>query len=110
MEIDQSVEKHFAVGELVMHRYEGYRAVIYDVDPDFCMSDKWYSQHANGHPPAKEQSWYHVLVHGTGEAAYVPEEFLCRDSSTAPISHPLVGRYFNAFDCGVYRPSRLPSY
>ncbi|SVD23253.1 uncharacterized protein METZ01_LOCUS376107, partial [marine metagenome] len=32
----------FGVGHLVVHRLFGYRGVVYDVDPDFQLTDEWY--------------------------------------------------------------------
>ena len=32
----------FSVGELIHHRLFDYRGVIYDVDPEFMLSEDWY--------------------------------------------------------------------
>jgi len=91
----------FSVGELIHHRLFDYRGVIYDVDPQFMLSEEWYAQVALSRP-AKDQPWYRVLVHDGQQETYVAEQNLEADASGRPIEHPLTGRFFGSFDAGRY--------
>lgn len=92
----------FHVGQLVHHRLFGYRGVVIDVDAGFAGSEAWYLQMARSRPP-KDRPWYHVLVHGATHQTYVAERNLEPDPTPAPIEHPMVGHFFNAFDGQGYR-------
>lgn len=64
--------------------------------------DTWY--YANKTQPAKEQPWYHLLVHASGGlSTYVAHSNLEVDGSQAPIVHPRIGSYFCEFKDGAYR-------
>ena len=91
----------FAIGDLVHHRLFDYRGVVYDVDPQFSLSDEWYETVARSRPP-KDQPWYRVLVHNAIHETYVAERNLEPDSSGEPISHPLIEALFSGFDDGRY--------
>ena len=91
----------FFVGQLVEHRLFNYRGVIVDVDPVFSGTDEWYETVARTRPP-KDKPWYRVLVHRQASETYVAERNLAHDSSQDPIEHPLVDRFFVAFENGVY--------
>jgi len=99
--LNRSEEYKFAPGELVVDVTHNVRGVIIDSDPEFCLSDAWYSATFKDRP-LKSQPWYHVLVDHTSEARYVPEQYLLRDETLAPIKHPLIGHYFNKFNHGAY--------
>lgn len=91
----------FAVGDLVHHRLFDYRGVVFDVDPTFQSTDEWYEMMARSRPP-KDRPWYHVLVHGASHTTYVAERNLEKDAAAAPVSHPLLGRFFSDFRDGRY--------
>jgi len=91
----------FSVGELIHHKLFDYRGVVYDVDPQFMLSEEWYASVALSQPP-KEQPWYRVLVHDSDQETYVAEQNLESDSSGQPIDHPLTARYFDSFEAGRY--------
>ena len=95
----------FSVGQLIHHRRFDYRGVIFDVDPIVRLGDEWYEQVATSQPP-RDKPWYHVLVDGGGQVTYVAERNLEPDPSAAPISHPLLDRFFDTFRDGRYAPSR----
>lgn len=95
----------FNVGDLVQHRKFGYRGVVFDVDPDFQLSEEWYEAVARSRPP-KDQPWYHVLVHDAGHTTYVAERHLEADASGAPIEHPLLDSLFTGFRDGRYQRRR----
>lgn len=102
----QEQTARFEVGQLVAHRRFGYRGVIFDVDPQFALSDEWYDQMARSQPP-KDAPWYHVLVDGATHTTYVAERNLAADTSRAPVNHPLVHNYLGAFADGRYAPAQL---
>jgi len=87
----------FAIGELVQHRLFNYRGVIFDVDPQFLLTDQWYEAVAASRPP-RDKPWYHVLVDGAEHTTYVAEQNLVSDGSGKPIKHPMLGDFFSEFD------------
>jgi heat shock protein HspQ len=93
----------FAIGDLVYHRLFDYRGVVYDVDPEFMLSERWYEQVARSRPP-KDEPWYRVLVHNATQETYVAERNLEPDRSGEPVAHPLIGTLFGGFEQGRYRP------
>lgn len=95
----------FSVGDLVHHRKFGYRGVVFDVDPNFQLTDEWYEAVARSRPP-KDQPWYHILVHGAEHTTYVAQRHLEADESGAPVDHPLVDALFAEFADGRYRGRR----
>ena len=103
-DVDNPTAK-FEVGQLVAHRLFDYRGAIYDVDPQFALSDDWYDQVARSQPP-KDAPWYHVLVDGGSHTTYVAERNLAPDLSGAPVDNPLIGAYLGAFEGGRYAPGQ----
>ena len=95
----------FAVGQVIHHRRFDYRGVVVDADPRFQHTDEWYEAVARSRPP-RDQPWYRVLVHDTGETTYVAERHIELDSSGMPIRHPLLADFFNEFESGHYRDTR----
>ena len=93
---------HFAVGQVVRHRLFDYRGVVVDVDATFQQSEEWYEEVARSRPP-KDAPWYHVLVHDADHTTYVAERNLEPDPDASPIQHPLLERFFEAFEDGRYR-------
>ena len=91
----------FSIGDLVHHKLFDYRGVVYDVDPQFLLSEEWYESVARSRPP-KDQPWYRVLVHNAIHETYVAEGNLEADSSEEPVSHPLVEALFGDFSDGRY--------
>jgi len=92
---------HFDVGAVIKHKLYGYRGVIVAFDPVCVAGDKWY--YANKTQPARNQPWYHVLVHDSGGlSTYVAQSNLDYDKSPEPINHPRIGAYFSAFKDGRY--------
>jgi len=89
------------IGQLIRHRMFNYRGVVYDVDPEFMLSDEWYEQVAKNRPP-KDEPWYRVLVDGSNQETYVAERNLEMDEELVPISHPLTDKLFSGFKDGRY--------
>lgn len=95
------VQPLFFVGQLVYHATFNYRGVIIDVDPEFMLPEVWYEQVAKSRPP-KDQPWYHVLVHNSGQQTYVAQRHLVTDTSDKPIEHPAIKEHFAEFKQGRY--------
>jgi len=92
----------FSIGDLVRHKLFDYRGVVFDVDPRLMLSEEWYEAVARSRPP-KDQPWYRVLVHDAIHETYVAERNLERDTSGAPVRHPLINTCFHHFSDGHYR-------
>lgn len=90
----------FEIGQLVAHKRYGYRGVVADRDPCCEASDEWY--YGNRTQPAREQPWYHVLVHGTDYATYAAEDNLEAYKGGEQVVHPLTKRLFSSFSGGRY--------
>lgn len=99
------IKPKYCVGQLVQHKLFDYRGVVIDVDPVFSLSDEWYDQVAQSRPP-KDAPWYRVLVSGALHETYVAERNLEPDVLGAPIEHPLLDDFFDAFENGHYVRSR----
>jgi heat shock protein HspQ len=95
------MEARFAIGDLVRHKLFDYRGVVYDVDPQFALSEEWYETVARSRPP-KDEPWYRVLVHNAINETYVAEQNLEPDSTEDPVSHPLIDALFIDFIDGRY--------
>jgi heat shock protein HspQ len=97
----------FGIGDVVHHQRFEYRGVIVDVDATYQGTEEWYHEVARSKPP-RDRPWYHVLVHEADHTTYVAERHLEADESRAPIEHPLLGDFFDAFEDGHYsRNQRL---
>lgn len=91
----------FYIGQIVLYKRFSYLGVIYDVEPRFMQSEKWYQRIALSYPP-KDQPWYHVLVDGMNHATYVSERNLDAVTDPQPIYHPLLEDYFSLFTGQCY--------
>ena len=91
----------FSVGDIIHHKLFDYRGVIYDVDPQFMLSEEWYDQVARSRPP-KDEPWYRVLVDNGDQETYVAEQNLEADTTGDPVIHPLTHELFGAFEDGRY--------
>lgn len=100
-------QARFGIGELIHHRRFDYRGVVVDVDPSFQGSDEWYEEVASSRPP-KDAPWYHVLPDDALHTTYVAERNLEADESGAPVRHPLLDHFFEAFRNGRYVSGRGP--
>lgn len=96
----------YNVGQVVHHKLFDYRGVIFDVDPNFQNTEEWYALMARSRP-AKNQPWYHILVHGTDYTTYVAEQNLESDYGDADICHPDLEKYFGKVHDGIYTLKRL---
>jgi len=93
----------FEVGQVIRHKAYRYRGVIVSYDTFCCADDTWY--YSNPTQPAREQPWYHVLVHDSGGlSTYVAQSNLELEEDPAEVNHPRIGCYFAEFRDGAYRP------
>lgn len=91
----------YDLGQVICHRLYGYRAVIVSCDPRCMAGDTWYF--ANKTQPARDQPWYHVLVHDSGGlSTYVAQSNLYADETGNPVVHPRLNTYFSEFKDGRY--------
>lgn len=92
---------NYKLGTVITHKLYAYRGVIVSCDP-YCMAgETWYK--SNKTQPAKQQPWYHVLVHESGGlSTYVAQSNLLIDKTKEPIIHPRIEVYFSAFQSGAY--------
>lgn len=97
----KTTRARFAIGDVVHHKLFDYRGVVYDVDPQFLLSEEWYQTVARSRPP-KDQPWYRVLVHNAIHETYVAERNLEPDQAGAPVAHPLVEALFSGLSNGRY--------
>ncbi|MEE3370512.1 MAG: heat shock protein HspQ [Planctomycetota bacterium] len=93
-------------GQLVRHRRYGYRGVIVERDAHCQADEAWYL--SNQTQPARDQIWYHVLVHESNACTYAAAENLVSDTSQLPIVHPLLTRFFSAWQAGRYLRNNQP--
>ncbi len=100
-------EALFGIGQTVRHRMFDYRGVVFDVDPVFMASDRWYEAMARSRPP-RDRPWYHVLVHDAAHTTYVAQRNLEPDETGEPVVHPLVDEMFGGRENGVYVSRRRP--
>jgi heat shock protein HspQ len=89
-------DAHFSIGQLIDHKRFDYRGVIFDVDPQFMLSEEWYQAVARSRPP-KDEPWYHVLVDNADHSTYVAERHLQAAATQEPVNHPLLDNYFKGF-------------
>tara|TARA_R110002111_G_scaffold76902_2_gene121720 strand:+ start:114 stop:479 length:366 start_codon:yes stop_codon:yes gene_type:complete len=93
---------YYDLGTVVVHQLYGYRGVVVAVDPRCMAGETWYQ--TNKTQPAREQPWYHVLVHDSGGlSTYVAQSNLTEDKSGQPINHPRIDCYFKDFKEGRYQ-------
>ena len=99
--MEKYTQAYWHIGQLVHHKLFGYRGVVYDVDPEFMLTDEWYDQVAKSRPP-KDEPWYRVLVDGSYQETYVAQQNLQADTLGEPIEHPELETYFLGFESGQY--------
>lgn len=91
----------FNIGDLVVHKYQGYRAVIIDVDPLFQCSGL-YNPQAFTRDFSQSNPWYRLLIDNSSQITYVKEEVLIHDLSRQHINNPNLHLYL-VHDHGTYR-------
>ena len=86
----------FNIGDVVLHKQQGYRAVIVDIDPLFQASGR-YNPQAKKRAFAHQNPWYRLLVDKTSQMTYVEEPLLLPDPEAAkhPVDNPIIKKYKN---------------
>ena len=92
----------FNIGDLVMHKRKGYRAVVIDVDPLFQASGR-YNPQSLTRDFCKRNPWYRLLVDNSSQMTYVEECCLVFDCSRQGIENPNVTRYLEERPEGYHR-------
>ena len=105
-EIIADTKPLFKIGQVVLHKKQGYRAIIVDVDM-FC-KEKFLGGGLQETGINRNQPWFHVLVDGTDHVHYVPESILVEDSSNRKIQHPLLSYFFIQSNDGQYLRNTNP--
>lgn len=93
-------EPLFEVGQLVSHRRYGYRGIVVAVDTECRADAAWYG--SNRSKPARDQPWYHVLVHDSDQVTYAAQSSLRADESDDDVRHPLLDQFFDEVGEGIY--------
>ena len=94
----------FQSGQVIHHKRLGYRGVVLTVDDEFLGVEGHRDPCAK---TARDKPWYHVLVDGSEDEAYVAERHLELDESQTPVDHPLLGVFFDELRSGRYVRNRL---
>lgn len=82
----------FNIGDVVLHKKQGYRAVIVDIDPLFQASGR-YNPQAEKRDFAHQNPWYRLLVDDTEQMTYVEEPLLLKDPDKTSVRNPLLKKY-----------------
>lgn len=95
----------FQLGQVVRHRFLGFRGVIFDVDPVYANTEAWWQSIPSEIRPRKDQPFYHLFAENeeTEYVAYVSEQNLLPDNSGEPLRHPQIPEMFDDLENGVYR-------
>lgn len=82
----------FSIGALVVHKRQGYRAVVVDIDPLFQASGR-YNPQASKREFAQRNPWYRLLVDESSLTTYVEECLLAHDTCKLSIDNPNIDQY-----------------
>ena len=91
----------FNIGDLVVHKRQGYRAVVIDVDPLFQASGR-YNPQACKRAFSTRNPWYRLLVDHSSQMTYVEECLLAFDTNSQQIDNPHIDNYLEKRE-GAYR-------
>ncbi|WP_260923980.1 heat shock protein HspQ [Novosphingobium sp. 9] len=94
----------FAIGDVVRHRNQAFRGVVFDIDPVFANTDEWYESIPLELRPQREQPYYHLLAESdeASYVAYVSQQNLIADAEGGPVEHPSLPEIFGEFIDGRY--------
>ena len=103
----RSTRACFSIGDIVRHKFYGFRGVVFDIDPVFANSEEWYQSIPIDVRPQRDQPYYHLLAENdeSGYIAYVSQQNLQTDIE-GPVDHPALPQLFDAFDGGRYKLRR----
>ncbi len=94
----------YAIGQVLRHRKQTFRGVVFDVDAMFSNTEEWYQNIPEESRPSKDQPFYHLLAENDQSyyVAYVSEQNLIPDETGEPVSHPDLPDLFGDFEDGMY--------
>ena len=95
----------FNIGDLVVHKRQGYRAVVIDVDPLFQASGR-YNPQASKRSFSIRNPWYRLLVDDSSQMTYVEECLLAFDINQHSIENPKIEHYLEKRRGGYHSISR----
>ena len=95
----------YNIGDIVLHKRQGYRAVVIDIDPLFQASGR-YNPQASQRAFADKEPWYRLLVDDSNQMTYVEEHLLLLDPSQNHINNPSVHDYLE-LDKGQYQTTQI---
>ncbi len=98
------IKPNFMLGQVVKHRFLGFRGVIFDIDPEFNNTEEWYQSIPEEIRPHKNQPFYHLFAENDEicYTAYVSQQNLLQDDSNRPVRHPEVKENFGNFGGKAY--------
>jgi|SRR5665647_1508897 len=82
----------FNIGDVVVHKRQGYRAIVVDIDPLFQASGR-YNPQVCKHDFSTRNPWYRLLVDESSQVTYVEECLLVTDDSQEAINNPNIECY-----------------
>ena len=96
----------FNLGEVVLHKQQGYRALVVDIDPIFQASGR-YNPQATTRTFAHQHPWYRLLVDDSSQITYVEEPHLTRDPEplAKPFDNPRILEYLKKHN-KTYLPNK----
>lgn len=83
----------FQLGDIVIHKTLGYRAIIVDIDPLFQASGH-YNPQAIKRGFGERLPWCRVLIDQSQQESYVEECQLILDDSEHAVLNPKIDEYF----------------
>lgn len=99
--IIQFPQAMYRIGQIIVHNRFHYRGVIFEIDPNFRLTQTWYEHVAKTRPP-KDKPWYHVLVDNSVTTTYVAERNVSLAEDCSPLRHPLINRLFSGLENNRY--------
>ncbi len=82
----------FNIGDQVIHRHQGYRGIIIDIDPIFQASGR-YNPQSHNYPFTTRNPWYRILIDNSAQQTYVEEPLLIKDDAPEDIANPHIKQY-----------------
>jgi len=95
----------YGLGQVVKHRWNPFRGVIFDIDPEFSNTEEFWLSMPEQIRPKKEQPYYSLFAENDEGyyIAYVSEQNLELDKSGLPVDHPDIDSIFGAHENGQYK-------
>lgn len=91
----------FRLGQMVRHRSQPIRGVVFDIDPSFAPPEDWVRVPDGEARRRRDQPFYHLLAEGEF-VAYVSEQNLLPDTSGRPVRHPDLQEILGPPRDGIY--------